>query len=204
MEKDMDNQALNKIGYGLYVVTSNDGNRDNGLIVNTVSQITDSPKRVMVAINKANYSHDVIKKSGIMNVNCLTIETPFSVFEKFGFQSGRDVDKFAGEEVVRTENGLAYLKEYANAVISLKVEQYVDVETHGMFICQVVDAKVLSEKESVTYDYYHKNIKPSPQAIEKKGYVCKICGYVYEGEELPEDFICPWCKHGVEDFEVLV
>jgi len=200
----MDNQALNKIGYGLYVVTSNDGNRDNGLIVNTVSQITDSPKRVMVAINKANYSHDVIKKSGIMNVNCLTIETPFSVFEKFGFQSGRDVDKFAGEEVVRTENGLAYLKEYANAVISLKVEQYVDVETHGMFICQVVDAKVLSEKESVTYDYYHKNIKPSPQAIEKKGYVCKICGYVYEGEELPEDFICPWCKHGVEDFEVLV
>jgi len=152
----MDNQALNKIGYGLYVVTSNDGNRDNGLIVNTVSQITDSPKRVMVAINKANYSHDVIKKSGIMNVNCLTIETPFSVFEKFGFQSGRDVDKFAGEEVVRTENGLAYLKEYANAVISLKVEQYVDVETHGMFICQVVDAKVLSEKESVTYDYYHK------------------------------------------------
>ena len=200
----MDTSALFKIGYGLYVITSNDGNKDNGLIVNTVSQITDSPKRVMVAINKVNYSHDVIKDSGIMNVNCLTTKTPFSVFEKFGFQSGKDVNKFEGEDVVRTENGLVYLTENVNAVLSLKMVQYVDMDTHGMFICELTDAKVISDDESVTYDYYHKNIKPNPQATEKKGYVCKICGYVYEGEELPEDFICPWCKHGVEDFEELV
>lgn len=200
----MDKAALYKIGYGLYVVTSNDGNKDNGLIVNTVMQVADAPTKIVVSINKANYSHDVIKEKGIMNVNCLTTKVPFSVFEKFGFQSGRDVDKFAGEEVVRTENGLVYLQEYVNAVISLKVEQYVDMASHGMFICEVVDAKQLSEEESVTYDYYHKNIKPSPKAAEKKGYVCKICGYVHEGDELPADFICPWCKHGVEDFEELV
>ena len=200
----MDNAALYKIGYGLYVVTSNDGNKDNGLIVNTVAQITDAPKRVMVAINKANYSHDVIKKSGIMNVNCLTTKTPFSVFEQFGFQSGKDVDKFEGQDVVRTDNGLVYLTENVNAVMSLKVEQYVDLDSHGMFICEMTDAKVISDEESVTYDYYHKNIKPNPQKAEKKGYVCKICGYVYEGEELPEDFICPWCKHGIDDFEKLV
>ena len=196
----MDLKAMNKIGYGLYVVTCNDGNKDNGLIVNTVSQLTTSPNRVMVAINKTNYSHDVIKNTGIMNVNCLTVKTPFSVFEQFGFKSGKDVNKFEGQDVTRTDNGLVYINENVNSVISLKVEQYVDLGTHGMFICEVTDAMVLSEDESITYDYYHKNVKPNPNKNKAKGYVCDICGYVYEGEELPEDFICPWCKHPASDF----
>ena len=197
----IDSKALFKIGYGLYVVTSNDGTKDNGLIVNTVVQVTDSPKRVAVCINKLNYSHDVIKNTGIMNLNCLSVETPFSIFERFGFQSGRTVNKFEGFESPRTENGLTYLSQYANAVISLKVEQYVDLDSHGMFICTVDEANVLSDKETITYNYYQQNVKPKPETKAKKGFVCKICGYVYEGDELPEDFICPICKHGASDFE---
>ena len=193
--------ALFKIGYGLYVVTSNDGKKDNGLIVNTVSQVTNTPNRVAVCINKANYSHHVIQQSGIMNVNCLSVEAPFSVFEQFGFASGRNTDKFANQEVMRSDNGLVFLPRYINAFMSLKVEQYVDLDTHGMFICTVEEARVMSDKETMTYTYYQENVKPKPQTEGKKGWVCKVCGYVYEGEELPEDYVCPLCKHGASDFE---
>lgn len=193
--------ALFKIGYGLYVVTSNDGKKDNGLIVNTVTQLTDTPERVGVTINKQNYSHDVIKETVILNVNCLSTEAPFSVFEKYGFSSGRDTDKMADVSVKRTGNGLAVLPEFINAYISLKVEKYVDLDTHGMFICTIEESEVVSDVQTMTYSYYHSNVKPKPQSQKKIGYVCKICGYVYEGDPLPEDFVCPLCKHGASDFE---
>ena len=196
-----DMTALFRIGYGLYVVTSNDGKKDNGLIVNTVTQLTDSPYRVAVNINKANYSHHVIQQTGILNVNCLSVDAPFSVFQQFGFQSGRSVDKFAGQKVNHSDNGLVFLDKYINAFMSLKVEQYVDLGTHGMFICSVTEARVVSDKDTMTYTYYQKNVKPKPQTEGKKGFVCKVCGYIYEGDELPEDFICPLCKHGAVDFE---
>ena len=196
-----DLSALFNIGYGLYVVTSSDGKKDNGLIVNTVTQVTNSPNRVAVCINKQNYSHHVIKQTGVMNVNCLSVEAPFRVFENFGFQSGRNTDKFADCEVLRSDNGLVFLPHYINSFMSLKVEDYIDLETHGMFICSVTEARVISDKETMTYTYYQNNVKPKPDTEGKKGWVCKICGYVYEGEELPEDFICPLCKHGAADFE---
>ena len=193
--------ALFNIGYGLYVVTSNDGKKDNGLIVNTVTQVTNTPNRIAVTINKQNYSHHVIKQTGVMNINCLSVDAPFKVFEVFGFQSGRNVDKFADCQPLRSDNGLVFLPRYINSFMSLKVEQYIDLDTHGMFICAITEARVLSDKETMTYTYYQNNVKPKPETAGKKGYVCKICGYVYEGEELPEDFICPLCKHGASDFE---
>lgn len=196
-----DTKALFKIGYGLYVVTVNDGKKDNGLIVNTVMQQTSDPCRVSVTVSKSNYSHNVIEKTGKMNVNCLTERAPFEVFENFGFQSGKDVNKLAGYEIKCSENGLAVLPCYINAVLSLAVEQYVDLGTHGMFICAITESEVISDEASMTYAYYQANVKPKPEAKRKKGYVCKICGYVYEGEELPPDFVCPWCKHGAEAFE---
>ena len=196
--------ALFRIGYGLYVVTSNDGKKDNGLIVNTVTQLTDNPNRVAVNINKANYSHHIIKQTGILNVNCLSVDAPFSVFQNFGFQSGRTADKFEGWDPIRSDNGLIILPKYINAVISLKVDQYVDLDTHGMFICSVTEARVMNDRETMTYTYYQNNVKPRPQTEGKKGFVCKICGYIYEGDELPDDFICPLCKHGAADFEPIV
>ena len=196
-----DMTALFRIGYGLYVVTSNDGRKDNGLIVNTVTQLTDNPYRVAVNINKANYSHHVIRQTGVLNVNCLSIDAPFSVFQQFGFQSGRTVDKFAGQKINRSGNGLVFLDKYINAFMSLKVEQYVDLDTHGMFICSVTDARVMSDQDTMTYTYYQQNVKPKPETEGKKGFVCKVCGYVYEGDELPEDIICPRCTHGAVDFE---
>ena len=200
VEKKVDPTALFRIGYGLYVVTSNDGKKDNGLIVNTVIQLTDQPNRVAVNINKENYSHHVIKQTGVMNVNCLSVEAPFQVFENFGFQSGRQADKFAGWETPRSENGLVILPKYINAFMSLKVEQYVDLGTHGMFICSVTEARVINKKDTMTYTYYQENVKPKPQTEGKKGFVCTVCGYIYEGDVLPDDFICPLCKHGVADF----
>ncbi|MDO4941001.1 MAG: flavin reductase [Erysipelotrichaceae bacterium] len=196
-----DFKALFKIGYGLYVVTCNDGKKDNGIIVNSVTQVTDSPNRVAVCINKQNYSHHVVKQSGILNVNCLSVDAPFAIFQRFGFQSGRTVDKFDGFAPLHSDNGLAFLPKYINAFMSLKVEQYLDLDTHGMFICTVTEARVVSDRETMTYNYYQSNVKPKPNTEGKKGYVCKVCGYVYEGDELPEDFICPLCKHGVNDFE---
>lgn len=196
-----DLKALFNIGYGLYVVTSNDGKKDNGLIVNTISQVTNDPLRIAVTINKDNYSHHVIKQTKKLNVNVLSIEAPFSVFENFGFQSGRNIDKFANSKVLRADNGLVFLPKYINSFFSLKVENYLDLQTHGMFICSVSEARVISDKETMTYTYYQKNVKPKPQTENKKGWVCKVCGYVYEGENLPEDFVCPLCKHGAIDFE---
>ena len=193
--------ALQNIGYGLYVVTSNDGTKDNGLIVNTVSQVTDAPNRIAVTINKQNYSHHVIKQTGILNVNCLDTTAPFEVFQNFGFQSGRNTDKFAGIEELRSDNGLRFLPRHINAFMSLKVENYVDLGTHGMFICSITESRVISPKESMTYAYYHANVKPQPETEGKKGFVCKVCGWVYEGEELPDDIVCPLCKHGAVDFE---
>ena len=193
--------ALFNIGYGLYVVTTNDGTRDNGLIVNTVSQVTNTPNRIAVTINKQNYSFHTIQKTGVLNVNCLDVSAPFSLFQRFGFQSGRTVDKFAGMEVLRSDNGLTFLPRYINSFMSLKVESYVDMDTHGMFICTVTEARVMSDAETMNYTYYQKNVKPKPETEGKHGFVCKVCGWIYEGDELPDDIICPLCKHGAADFE---
>lgn len=196
-----DMSALFRIGYGLYVVTSNDGKKDNGLIVNTVTQVSDSPNRIAVNISKQNYSHHVIKQTGKLNVNCLSIEAPFSIFERFGFQSGRTIDKFADFKPLYSDNGLPFLPRYINAFMSLEVEKYVDLDTHGMFICKVTEARVMSDKDTMSYTYYQENVKPKPNTEGKKGFVCKVCGYIYEGDVLPDDYICPLCKHGVVDFE---
>ena len=196
-----DMKALFNIGYGLYVVTSNDGSRDNGLIVNTVAQVTDTPNRVAVTINKKNYTHHVVKQTGIMNVNCLDTTAPFEMFQTFGFQSGRTVDKFVGIDELRSDNGLRFLPRHINSFMSLKVESYVDLDTHGMFICSVTEARVLDTTETMTYTYYQNHVKPKPETEGKKGFVCKVCGWVYEGDTLPDDIVCPLCKHGAADFE---
>ena len=197
----IDPTALFNIGYGLYVVTSNDGVKDNGLIVNTVTQVTNTPNRVAVTINKMNYSCEVVAKTGKLNISTLSQDAPFKVFEHFGFQSGRNVDKFADyEHAQRSSNGLLFLDRYANSYISCNVISQVDLQTHVMFICDVTQCVNLSDVETMTYTYYQKNVKPKPET-EKKGFVCKICGYVYEGDTLPEDIICPLCKHGASDFE---
>ena len=196
-----DMNALFNIGYGLYAVTCRDGDRDNGLIVNTVTQVTNTPNRVAVTINKQNYSHHIIQKTGLMNVCCLDVSAPFALFENFGFQSGRAVDKFAGTEELRSENGLRFLPRHINSFLSLQVESYVDLGTHGMFICAVTEARICGSRETMSYTYYQDHVKPKPDTAGKKGYVCKVCGWVYEGEELPADIVCPLCKHGAADFE---
>ena len=190
--------ALYNIGYGLYLLTTKD-EYHNGCIVNAVIQVTDTPEKVAVTINKNNFSCDTALKTSKMNICCLDTSAPFGIFERFGFQSGRDTKKFDGLTFGETENELAYLKSFVNAVISLEVCQTVELSTHIMFICNVTEKLILSDKESMTYAYYHKNVKPEPKKV--KGYVCKICGYVYEGDPLPSDFICPLCKHPASDFE---
>lgn len=201
MNNKYDVSALFKIGYGLYVATASDDGYDNGCIINTVFQVTDAPHRIVVCINKSNYTHDMVARSGKLNVNCLTVDTPFSIFQNFGFRSGRDFDKFSDVECYRSSNGLAVLSDYINAYISLSVEDYIDFGTHGMFVCTVSDAVVVSAAESLTYAYYQAHIKPVYKA--KARYVCRICGYVYEGDELPDDFICPTCKHGADAFTLV-
>ena len=196
-----DMSALFNIGYGLYVVTSRDEGRDNGLIVNTVTQVTNAPNRVAVTINKENYSHHIIRKTGILNVNCLDVTAPFSLFEDFGFRSGRNADKFQGIEELRSGNGLRFLPRHINALLSLQVESYVDLGTHGMFICTVTEARICGSRETMTYTHYQNQVKPQPRLEGKKGFVCKVCGWVHEGDELPGDIICPLCKHGAADFE---
>lgn len=198
---NIDSNALFKLSYGLFLLTSQNEYKDNGCIINTVSQITDSPLRISAAVNKKNYTHDMIAESGIFNVSVLTENTPFDFFKNFGFQSGRASDKFRDFPELRSENGLMYADKYANALISGKVINTVDCGTHTLFIADVTESAIISDAASVTYDYYFKNIKPRPETPKKSGYVCKICGYVYEGESLPEDFVCPICKHGAADFE---
>lgn len=204
-QAEIDPNAMFKLSYGLFVLTANDGSKDNGCIINTVMQVTDVKKRITIAVNKANYTHDIIKKTGEFNISVLTTDAPFKLFQQFGFQSGRDVDKFAqGGAEARTANGLRYVPEYSNAVISGKVTEAYEYDTHTLFVADVTEAAVLSNVPSVTYQYYFDHIKPKPQpTTDKKGYVCKICGYIYEGETLPDDFICPLCKHGAADFEKL-
>lgn len=199
----MKKEALFKITYGLFVLSTRDGEKDNGCIINTAMQVTDTPLQIAIAVNKNNYTLEMIEKSGVFNVSILSESTPFSVFQNFGFKSGRTEDKFtAFENKKRAQNGVYYITEYTNALISAKVVKTLDCGTHMMLIGEVTEAEILSDNPSVTYDYYFKNIKPKPES-KKTGYVCKICGYVYEGEPLPDDFICPWCKHPASDFEKL-
>lgn len=195
--------AAFKLSYGLFVLTARDGEKDNGCIINTVQQVTDTPFKISVTVNKNNYTHDMIKKTGVFNVSVLTQSVPFSVFQHYGFKSGRDTDKITGDSMPRSENGVVYLSSFSNALISGRVVDEVDCGTHTLFIAEVTEAQTLSDEKSVTYQYYFDNIKPKPQPEKKKGYVCQICGYVYEGDELPEDFICPVCRHGADAFKPL-
>ncbi|MBQ3019391.1 MAG: flavin reductase [Clostridia bacterium] len=202
----MEKEAMYKLTYGLFVLTTTDGEKQNGCIVNTVSMITDSPKRITVFVNNANYSAELLKKTGVFNVSVLTESAPFDIFKQFGFSSGRDTDKFAGGRYATSENGLYYLPEHTNAVLSAKVVDSYDYGSHTLFVAEVTEAKTLSSEKSVSYEYYLNHIKPKPEAKKEsagKKWVCKICGYVYEGEELPSDYICPICKHPAEDFELI-
>ena len=202
----IEKEAMYKLTYGLFMLTTTDGAKQNGCIVNTVSMLTDEPKRITVFVNKANYTNELMKEHKVFNVSVLTEKTPFEVFKQFGFVSGRDVDKFADKTYPTTENGLNYLSDCSNAVLSAKVVDYYDYGTHTLFVAEVTDAKKLSDEPSVTYAYYQSNIKPKPQAaapaedLGKEKWVCKVCGYTHEGP-LSEDFICPWCKHPASDFE---
>lgn len=195
--------ALFKLSYGLFVLTAKDGEKDNGCIINTMQQLADNPLRISVTVNKNNFTHDMIKKTGVFNVSVLTESVPFSVFQHYGFQSGRDTDKILDNGMPRSENGIVYLSSYTNAFFSGRVVEEIDCGSHTLFIAEVTEAQTLSNEKSVTYQYYFDNIKPKPQEKKKKGFVCEICGYVYEGDELPEDFVCPVCKHGAEVFKPL-
>lgn len=198
----IDNTAMFKFNYGLFLLSSRIGGKDNACIINTAAQVTDNPKRVSIAVNKQNYTCEIIRQAGDFTLSVLTVDAPFSLFQRFGFQSGRENDKFAGfEPIARAQSANYYLTEYANAQISCNVVETVDCGSHMIFIGEVTEAKVLSDRPSVTYEYYFANIKPKPETKKKKGFVCKICGYVYEGDELPPDFVCPICKHGADDFE---
>ena len=202
----LDPTALFTLSYGLYVLTAREGGRDLGCIVNTVTQLTENPTRIALSVNKQNFTCEVIRRTGLFNVSVLTEAAPMDLFRHFGFQSGRDVDKFAGRTDPVSENGLRYISGPANALISGKVEQAIDCGTHMLYIALVTEARKLSDAPSMTYAYYFANVKPRPQpkpAQEKprRGFVCRICGYFYEGDELPPDFICPLCKHGAADFE---
>ena len=197
----MDNTAFFKLSYGLFVVTAHEGDKDNGCITNTVVQQTITPNRISVTINKNNYTHDMIKSTGVFNVSVLSEKSKFETFKHWGFQSGKDVDKTVGITYFRLENGVIYIVDGVNAVMCAKVEQEVDLGTHTMFIAEVTDAFSTEEDSSATYAFYHKNIKPAPQQAKKKGWICTVCGYIYEGEVLPEDFICPTCKHPASDFK---
>ena len=200
----MNTQALFKIGYGLYVLTANENGKDNGCIINTVMQVTADPCQIEIAVNKSNYTCEMIQRTKKFNVSILDEGTSFDVFKNFGYQSGRTVDKFANFfDTKRSPNGVLYITKNTNAFMSAYVKQEVDLGTHILFIAQLVEAEVLSDKSTVTYEFYQKNIKPQPQTTAKKGWRCKICGFIYEHEELPADYICPICKHGAVDFEKL-
>lgn len=199
----MDEKAMYKLSYGLFVLTARDGEKDNGCIVNTVSQVTVSPNRIVVAVNKSNYTHDMIVKTGMFNVSVLTEKSSFETYKHWGLQSGRDVDKTKEITFQRAENGVIYIAEETNVYLSAKVVSMTDLGTHTLFLADVTEAQVLSQEESVTYSYYQKNIKPAPAPEKKKGFICTVCGYIYEVDILPEDFICPWCKHPASDFKPL-
>lgn len=215
----MDMKVMNQLSYGLFVLTAKEGDKDNGCIINTAMQVTATPNRVSVTVNKGNYTHDMIARTKSCNISIISEDASFDMFRHFGFQSGRDVNKFSAESgewmkeninrCKRSANGIMYIAEGVNAYISLEVESQVDLDTHTMFICKVTDGEILNDTPSATYSYYHSNIKTQVEKVGttpegKTVWKCKICGYVYEGEELPEDFICPWCKHPASDFEKVV
>lgn len=198
----MDKKAMYKLTYGLFILTAREGEKDNGCIVNTVTQVTTDPNRITVAVNKKNYTHDMILRTGTFNVSVLTTDSKFDTYKHWGFQSGANVDKLEAITFQRAENGIVYIAEECNAYISAKVVSATDLGTHTLFLADVTDAGVLSDTESVTYSYYQKNIKTAPKTDgKKKGFVCTVCGYIYEGDTLPEDFICPLCKHPASDFQ---
>ena len=200
----MNNNVLFNIGYGLYVLTANEGEKDNGCIINTVMQVTSDPLQIAIAVNKKNYTNEMIQRTKKFNVSILSESAKFEIFEHFGFHSGRDTDKFASfYNTKRSPNGVLYITQNTNSYMSAYVKQEIDLGTHTLFIAQLVAAEILSDEPTVTYTYYQKNIKPRPQPAAKKGWICKICGYIYEDEILPPDFICPICKHGAADFEKL-
>lgn len=206
----MDKKAMNQLSYGLFVLSAKMGDKDNACIINTVGQVTSEPNRISIAVNKANYTHDMVLSTGIFTVSVISEQADFELFKRFGFQTGREVDKFAGfSDYATGENGVRYITKGTNAYISAKVEQTIDLGTHTLFIAAVTDMKVLGSAPSATYSYYHNNIKPKPQEVGKTPegktiWRCTICGYEYEGEELPEDFVCPLCKHPASDFEKVV
>lgn len=198
----MDKKAMYHLTYGLFILTAKEGDKDNGCIVNTVSQVTTEPNRIVVAVNKKNYTHDMIVRTGMFNVSVLTENSKFDTYKHWGFQSGADVDKTEEISYVRAENGVIYIAEETNAYLSAKVVSATDLGTHTLFLADVTDGAVLSEESSVTYSYYQKNIKSAPAGAEKKnGFICTVCGYIYEGDVLPDDFVCPWCKHPASDFK---
>lgn len=197
----MDNAAMFKLSYGLFVVTAREGEKDNGCVTNTVMQVTVSPNRITLAVNKQNYTHDMIKRTGKFNVSVLSEQARFDTFKHWGFQSGKEVDKAVGITFSRADNGVIYITEGVNAVLCAQVFSEVDLGTHTLFVADVTDAFCLGETPSATYAYYHKSIKPAPAAAKKKGWICSICGYIYEGETLPADFTCPLCKHPASDFK---
>ncbi|MCR4610366.1 MAG: flavin reductase [Lachnospiraceae bacterium] len=203
----MDNKAMYKLSYGLFVLTTKVGDKDNGCIINTAIQAASEPNQISICVNKANYTHDMILESKVFNVSIISEEANFDLFKHFGFQTGREVNKFDGyDKCVRGDNGVYYVTEGINAFISVKVTKTEDIGSHTMFIGEITDMEVLSEAASATYVYYMNNIKPKPEAVGKTEegktvWRCKICGYEYVGEELPEDYICPLCKHPASDFE---
>ena len=198
----MNPKALYQITYGLYLLSVRSYGQDNACIINTAVQVASDPLRIAVSVNKGNNTHDMIMESGRFNVSALTTDAPFSLFQRFGMQSGRDVNKFIGfEDVVRAENGILRLSRYASAFLSAKLVRTVDLGSHTLFIAELEDAQVIGEGEPCTYGYYQSEIKPKPQKAKKTSWVCKVCGHVHEGEELPDDYVCPLCMHGKEDFE---
>ena len=203
----MDKKAMYKLSYGLFILTTKVGDKDNGCVINTAIQAASEPNQISIAVNEANYTHDMIFESGEFNVSVISKDAKFDLFKRFGFQTGREVDKFADySNMTRSGNGIYYITEGTNAFISVKVEKTVDLGSHTMFIGTITDMVVLADTASVTYEYYLENIKPKPEAVGTTSdgqtiWRCIICGYEYVGEELPEDFICPICKHPASDFE---
>lgn len=200
----MDNKAMFNLSYGLFILTAKDGEKDNGCIVNTVGQVTSQPNRISLTVNKANYTHDMILKTKEFNVSVLAENSKFETYRHWGFQSGRNTDKLESISFKRSANGLVYIADETNAFLSAKVVSTLDLGTHTLFIADVTDDEVLSQVPSATYSFYQNNIKPKPASTEKrKGFICTVCGYIYEGETLPDDFICPVCKHPASDFRPL-
>ncbi|MBP5527039.1 MAG: flavin reductase [Bacteroidales bacterium] len=206
----IDNKAIFNISYGLFVLVARQGDKDNACIINVAQQVTSDPLQLMICVNKQNLTHDMVLRTLKFNLCPLSEEATMKPFQHFGFQSGKTVDKFAEcETELRTENGLRYLPKYINSVISCVVTKSIDLGTHTMFIARVMEAQVLTDSPSITYAYYQQHIKPKPVAsgrqpeTSKKRWVCEVCGYVYEGDEVPDDFVCPWCKHGKSDFKLM-